>query len=201
MAKSLWQVIFNWGPWVFNLGLVIVGSLQVWLLKVTWKAIKLQADLQNFGLRQWADIGAWKLHEDNPRTESGDLKDSISLQYVFFLFNRTSAPLSLKRVEAQVTHGARCEAFEIDEETFIPPFEPSKENAFMCFLPINIYGKEVELYEQSKFLFQIKGQLFFEDGKGTAYPQPFRRTVNCEPKTEEVYVYVGRNFKRVEAAQ
>ncbi len=199
MTKPLSSVLFDWGPWIFNLGLVIVGALQVWLLKVTWKTIRLQVNLQNFGLRQWADIGSWKLHEAEPRSESGDLKDFLSLQYTFFLYNRTSAPISLKRVMAQVTSGGRCETFEIDEETFIPPFEPSMGNAFMCFLPINLYGKEVGLYEQSKFLFEIKGQLFFEDGKGTTYPQPFRRTVKCGPKLEEVYVYVGRNFKPVGA--
>jgi hypothetical protein len=43
--KGFWGYVFDWGPWLFNLGLLVVGGLQVWLLLRTWKAIERQADL------------------------------------------------------------------------------------------------------------------------------------------------------------
>ena len=43
--KSFWDHVLDWGPWIFNCGLVIVGVLQVVLLKWTWGTISRQADL------------------------------------------------------------------------------------------------------------------------------------------------------------
>jgi hypothetical protein len=42
--KLLWDYVFDWGPWVFNLGLFIVGGLQVFLLIQTRREIHRQAD-------------------------------------------------------------------------------------------------------------------------------------------------------------
>jgi len=36
---------YDWGPWAFNFGLVIVGAFQIWLLWLTWQQIKRQANI------------------------------------------------------------------------------------------------------------------------------------------------------------
>ena len=41
-GKTFWDHVLDWGPWVFNLFLVLVGVLQVVLLKRTWKTIERQ---------------------------------------------------------------------------------------------------------------------------------------------------------------
>src|SRR5579859_6429619 len=59
----------DWGYWAFNLLLVVVGVLQVILLRVTWKTIQRQVQLQEFNQQQWMDIGDWEVEEDK---ESSD---------------------------------------------------------------------------------------------------------------------------------
>ena len=43
--KMFWDHALDWGPWVANFLLVIVGTLQVWLLWKTWQKIGKQAEL------------------------------------------------------------------------------------------------------------------------------------------------------------
>lgn len=40
--KTLSDYIYEWGPWFFGLFLAIAGGVQLWLMRVTWKAIKEQ---------------------------------------------------------------------------------------------------------------------------------------------------------------
>jgi hypothetical protein len=42
--KGFWGYVFDWGPWVFNGLLVVVGIFQVLLLKWTWTQITRQAN-------------------------------------------------------------------------------------------------------------------------------------------------------------
>lgn len=42
--KGFWDRIFDWGPWIFNGLLALVGIFQILLLKWTWDQIKRQAD-------------------------------------------------------------------------------------------------------------------------------------------------------------
>lgn len=41
------QYIYDWGPWAFGLALVVVGYLQIRLLKLTMKRVSRQADVAN----------------------------------------------------------------------------------------------------------------------------------------------------------
>ena len=43
--KTLLDHVFDWGPWLFNLGLLLVGAFQIFLLYVTWTRIRKQAEL------------------------------------------------------------------------------------------------------------------------------------------------------------
>jgi len=42
------RYLFDWGAWVFAALLVVVGFLQVWLLKVTWDTIQRQTQFFAF---------------------------------------------------------------------------------------------------------------------------------------------------------
>jgi hypothetical protein len=198
--NSLSKVIFDWGPWLFNLGLVIVGALQVWLLGVTWRTIRIQAQLQRFQLRQWVDVWGWKLRSAATRGDDGGLKEFMSLQYIFFLLNRTEQPVHLKRVFAEVTIGTGKEQFEIDEPSLIPPYQGEAGSAYMCLLPVNLRRREIQLYEDSQLVVQVNGRVFFQDSEGVQEPQEFRRLIKCGPSLEEAFLYVGRNFKPIEHA-
>src|ERR1700735_1045935 len=42
--KKTWKDhLYDWGPWVFSLILAVAGGWQLYLLKITWKAIQAQA--------------------------------------------------------------------------------------------------------------------------------------------------------------
>jgi hypothetical protein len=195
-SKPVVKVLYDWGPWVFNLCLVIVGGLQVWLLKVTWRTIGLQASLQEFGLRQWVEIGAWQLSRESPRDGAGMLKKSLSLQYTFVMFNRTPLPVSIKRIAVRVIKsGWQAETFEMNEEFYVPPNDDAE--AFRGFLPIDLDEDQVKQYEESRFLFEVTGEVFQMAPKGTLISQPFRRTVQCGPDKDDAFKYVGRNLQKI----
>lgn len=42
--KTFLDYVYQWGPWFFGLVLAIAGGLQLWLLRITWRAIQTQAD-------------------------------------------------------------------------------------------------------------------------------------------------------------
>ncbi len=196
-SKTVVKVLYDWGPWVFNLCLVIVGALQVWLLKVTWRTIGLQAALQEFGLRQWVEIGAWKLSREAPRDEAGALKGALRLQYTFVMFNRTPLPVTIRRIVVRIIKsGWQKEIFEMNEEFFVPPNDDAE--AYRGFLDIDLDEAQVKQYEQSKFLFEIIGQVFLRDARGCLTIQPFRRTVQCGPDKDDAFKYVGRNLQKTD---
>jgi hypothetical protein len=56
--KTIWDHVLDWGPWVFDFGLVAVGILQVVLLKWTWKAIERQANIMDKGAKDAHESGA-----------------------------------------------------------------------------------------------------------------------------------------------
>jgi hypothetical protein len=56
--KTVWDHILDWGPWVFNFGLVAVGILQIVLLKWTWQAIERQANIMDKGAKDAQESGA-----------------------------------------------------------------------------------------------------------------------------------------------
>jgi len=196
-SKTVVKVLYDWGPWVFNLCLVIVGALQVWLLKVTWRTIGLQAALQEFGLRQWVEIGAWRLSREAPRDEAGVLKKSLRLQYTFVMFNRTPLPVTIRRIVVRIVKsGIQKETFEMNEEFFVPPNDDTE--AFLGFLNIDLDEAQVKQYEQSKFLFELTGHVFLVDARGCLSTQPFRRTVQCGPDKDDAFKYVGRNLQKTD---
>lgn len=56
--KTFWDHVLDWGPWVFNFGLVVVGILQVVLLKRTWKTIERQANIMDTQARDARESSA-----------------------------------------------------------------------------------------------------------------------------------------------
>ena len=55
--KGFGGYVFDWGPWVFNLGLVIVGFLQLRLLVLTRDQIKRQADTMDTQAKDAQETG------------------------------------------------------------------------------------------------------------------------------------------------
>jgi hypothetical protein len=48
--------LLQWGIWIFTFLLVVVGALQAWWLRVTWKAVQKQGIAQNTAERAWIII-------------------------------------------------------------------------------------------------------------------------------------------------
>ncbi len=56
--KTFWDHVLDWGPWVSNFLLVVVGGFQVWLLLRTWKTIDRQANIMEKQAKDAQDSGA-----------------------------------------------------------------------------------------------------------------------------------------------
>jgi hypothetical protein len=56
--KGFWDHVLDWGPWVANVLLAVVGILQVWLLLRTWKTIDRQANIMEKQAKDAQDSGA-----------------------------------------------------------------------------------------------------------------------------------------------
>jgi hypothetical protein len=199
VSKTLGQQILEWGPWIFNLGLVIVGALQVFLLKVTWKAMQIQTKIQEFGNRPWLELGIWTLSRENPRTETGQLKKSLTLQYRFLVVNRTKKPIHLENIVVRIRTGKRkYQSYQFEGPKLITPFSPIDDSTILCLLPIRLGELDVVHYSESRFLFSLTGDIQFLSPTGEIVHQQFRRAASCGPTSEEVYVYLGTKLRPIE---
>jgi hypothetical protein len=107
--KGFWDHVLDWGPWVSNFLLVVVGGFQVWLLKRTWKTIERQADL----LERQTDAAARSTEAFiNKERSRLFIRAEISDDFVatFYAVNRGLSP-------ARVTYGfVGCEIFDKEEK-------------------------------------------------------------------------------------
>ncbi len=198
-SQTLGQQILDWGPWFFNFGLVIVGALQVFLLKATWKAMQIQTKIQEFGNQPWLELGVWKLSRENPKTETGQLKKSLALQYQFLVVNRTEKPIHLERIVVRVRTGKReYQAYQFEGPKLVTPYSPIGESAMLCLLPIKLGELDVVHYGESRFLFSLTGDIQFLSPTGEMAHQRFRRAASCGPTSEEVYVHLGTKLRSIE---
>jgi hypothetical protein len=99
--KTPLDYIFDWGPWGFNLLLVIVGAVGVWLARRTLRAIdrqanlmKRQADLMDAQVsvmqvpyKQWIEFDNWITGYGDP---AGGLRISVDIM------NPTDFPMTIK---------------------------------------------------------------------------------------------------------
>ena len=115
--KTFWDHVLDWGPWIFNFGLVIVGALQVVLLKRTWKTIDRQANIMD--------------------TQAKDAKESSA--QTFAVFKEQTDNLLISAKAATVT------AFAADESSKAANAQiemvKSKERARIS---VSASGREIE---------------------------------------------------------
>jgi hypothetical protein len=183
----------DWAIWVFDGLLVGVGIAQIVLMSRTWKAIFRQANLQEFLTRQWVDIGNWRVIGCDPRSdptwetksdpfreplEDETLKKSMEISLGLEIFNNGSYPLTINRIAAGISNGARGKTrrdFSIGTQILLPPHKDGAENSHRCHIPITLNASEVRNYYKTTFVFQVWIEVVLLNAEGIPQPQNFHR--------------------------
>jgi hypothetical protein len=214
--KTIWDYVFDWGPWVFNMLLVIVGGLQIWLLFITWKTITRQADLQKFLTRQWVDVGNWSIggedawdikYDINPerktiKERSRALKDSLSIKIEFEIFNRTAYPLPIDMVIISIGRRKQGkwhqETFEDKIASIVPPYASEGGNSEKCAVPI-VLETEDEVFQYTNFGLYVRVQvrIFFFDAEGKKDSQDFAMEVPFKEGLASFVKYSPRQVRKI----
>ena len=193
-----------------------VGILQGVVLLLTWKAIRRQANLQEFLTRQWVDIGNWKIDREDAwehdweinrsertRAEKGrTLKDSLEVSISFDVFNRTAFPLELEKVIVRVGRPSqgewRWQAFEVTSSVIIPPHSTEGDTSENYFVSVQLDNDEVYNYTKSGAYRRIYVSAHFLDSEGKRRVQVFAREVVFTEKSASFARYSSGKIRQIE---
>jgi len=170
------RYLFDWGQWVFAALLVVVGFLQVWLLRVTWDTIQRQTQLLRFSQQQWLDIGNWTIEGDS--TPSDDSR----LACTFELSNHTSLPVTLTRVTTDVLlmgSRTRPRSYEVTEFLMLPPHSPSSR--YVVRVPVLMDDQQLKRFRKGELFVHFEGTIAFLGPDGSDVPQRFQQLTNLMP--------------------
>lgn len=157
----------DWGVWVFSLLLVVVGFLQVWLLRSTLGAMRQQADLmkqqgdiQAAGMQQWVDVVTTEAGVDSQKSLLNNL---LEVNLGFKAINNTSFMLTIKKIVTKVSLQAnQWETFTISTSVSLPPSKEGKESAYPFYIPLKLNTEEAARFKGGTVL-TIHGEIGFED--------------------------------------
>src|SRR5260370_3553965 len=134
--KSFWGHVLDWGPWIFNLGLVIVGGFQIWLLKRTWKTVQRQTVLQEASMTQWVDMLPSGIRVETK--SKSDPPDRVTINLHWKIVNNTSYPFTLPRVETTVCRVRDWDVFGTNPDEVIAPKGEAGHNFYVFFVPLEL---------------------------------------------------------------
>jgi hypothetical protein len=215
-TKSFWDHIFDWGPWIFNFLLVVVGALQVWLLLWTGRAVARQANLQKFITKQWVDVGNWSIGGEDAweidwdfdtRTEkSRKIKQSMSMGVGFEIFNRTAYPMIVDTIVifvGKVKQGEwKWKVFEDKANMIMPPHSSDGDNSESCTVPFDLDEDEVYRYTKCGIYRRIHVKIFFFDSEGKKVRQDFaKEALFGEKLTTTFSKYSSRRAREIQTPQ
>ena len=170
------RYLFDWGAWVFAALLVVVGFLQVWLLKVTWDTIQRQTQLLRFSQQQWLDIGNWTIEGNDTPT------DDDPVECKFEIFNNTSLPITLRRVTTDVllmNSRSKPRSYEVTENLMLPPHAPS--SCYVVRVPITMNEQQLKSYRKGELFVHFDGAIAFLGPDASEVPQRFQQLTNLKP--------------------
>jgi hypothetical protein len=209
--KSFWRYVFDWGPWIFNLLLVIVGGFQVWLLLRTWRTIGRQADIQAAGMRQWVDVQVTTT-ECKQTFVLGGTNFTGPVLLWFRASNPTSYPLTIQEIFVEIsrrrTDGPKWESYSRKEEIILSPGR-DREIAIIgqksifdhhFYVVLEIDDLMTEEYKAHKFVVSVNGNLTFLPVIGPVEQQAFSYLTTCGPNNVRV-LPLGAELKKGEESE
>jgi hypothetical protein len=176
--KTFLDHALDWGPWVSNFLLVIVGGFQVWLLFRTWKTIKRQADIQQASLLQWVDIQPIGILV---RTKSeSDPPDRVTLTLRWKVLNNTSLPFTVQRIETHLLKATTEEISVVEEVEVIPPAREGSRNFYPFFIDAELNQGETKEFLKSGILMTVQIEISYVDATGAPQDRFFGDHYFCE---------------------
>jgi hypothetical protein len=187
----------DWGYWIFSGMLVVVGSLQVWLLLRTWKATERQARLLEFSQQQWAELGNWKTSED--KDERSENRRVINC--TFDVLNKTSLPFILRKVQTDVVPmrlggegpqpgPAPSGCYEVTEHLLLLP-KGAGGSRYTCMVPVTVERQDIPSYLRFNLFVFFMVKVFFVGADGTERPQDFKQAAMLGPDKIELWAAGG----------
>jgi hypothetical protein len=138
-AKTVWDYVFDWGPWLFNAFLVWVGVAAVFVAHRTRVSIDRQADLMDRQalMKQQADLMVvqtsilkanttqWIDLLPNGIDVTTDSKltppDVITINLRWRIVNNTSLPFTVRLVRASICRDLDWDVFEFIPDDIVSP--------------------------------------------------------------------------------
>jgi hypothetical protein len=194
----------DYGYWVFSLGLLIVGGLQVWIVWKTLGAIKRQADLmksqtdvQRANMRQWVVCEFVKTEYEGNIYEGRELVRLLPISIKLQAVNRTNLPLTITRIVTRISRpvagrDTSWETFEVEEREILPPMIGGQGGAYPFYVPLQLEGEAVKAYQSDQFMISVSCQVFFEPAIGGTEEQSFGSLVRCGATLDRILRYVGK---------
>jgi hypothetical protein len=179
--KRWWEYMLEWGPWIFNFGLVVVGGFQVWLLRWTWKTIERQTDIQEAGMTQWVNVVPERIAVETKSTTFPPEK--VTLHLYWRIVNDTSHPLTLQKIETKVARGEKqWDCFRTEPDEVIPPKAEQGQNFYVFYVEVSLDEGETREFLDKGKLFTIVGKAFYRQVSGKPAEQFFGDYYWCTPK-------------------
>jgi hypothetical protein len=192
------QYIYDWGPWAFALALVIVGALQIVLLRRTWRTIERQADIQTAGMQQWVEVQVTKSECEHTFVLGGIEYKAGKIDIWFSASNQTDYPLTIQKIFVKISgnrsDGPAWEPYIREEKIILSPGrgkepEIGKRNAWehRFFVTIDLDAPMIEEYKIRQFVASVSGRISFKPAVGPSEEQWFGCLVCCGPDWASIF--------------
>lgn len=158
-TKTFRDEVLDWGPWIFNFLLVVVGALQIWLLFRTWRTIDRQADLQEIAYTQWLVIKTWHsaIKDEKVPQRYTDGSPVIRLGIQFQIINESQFPITLSDSEIVFKTSRVGEVGGL--KYYAPQNFPLFPNVpYMVDVSVVVTKEEIDQFETSIMLISVEGK-------------------------------------------
>lgn len=188
--KTTLEHVFEWGPWVCSLALVIVGGLQVWLLRETLRAVKQQADIQESSMTQWIDMNPERIRVET--NSKADPPEKVTVVLHWRIVNNTPHPFTLQNIETKVARSKGWKHFQTISGEVVAPKEEHGHNFYVFFVPVDLTPKETTEFLKSGMSFSIVTRVSYTQVSGRAHHQEFGEIYDCTLKTFSINHPLGQ---------
>jgi hypothetical protein len=193
--KGLSDRVFEWGPWAFDLLLVLVAGLQVWLLLRTWRTIEGHNTMQAAAMTQWVDLQPQGVFVDRGPDDDQAARVTANLQWK--IFNRTGLPLTIQTVEAYICRRKDWEVFEYTPNEVIAPVNSEgRQNHYMFTAPLHLTKAETKRFLEEGIALSVTIGITYEDAMGKTRRQDFGDMYNCGAGRLEIKESLGDSPSR-----